>query len=183
MQRILKCVKRIDEIFAGTCLFVTVAITAVNVFTRYILNFSIPWAQEVSLTTFTWSIMIGMSCAYRYNMHYGMDFLLTALPKEKSRILRILVYLVMFVGCSVMTYFSVIITTQGWYKVTNYFHMPYTYKYISAVIGFGLMAVYSIQYLFMALRHPEKFYKAVQQGGSGLATDFEHIDEELTLEV
>ena len=178
MHRLWGYLKKSDEIFAGTCLLVTVLCTSVNVFTRYILNYSIPWSQEISLTAFCWSIMIGMSSAYRHNMHYGIDLFVTMLPHKYSRILRVITYVVMFVGCCALTWFSIIITKEGWFKLTSYFMMPYAYKYMSAVVGFALMAIYSIRYIIFAFKDPEKFFIAVEQGGSGLATDFAALEAE-----
>jgi len=166
----MRLLKELDGIVACIALSVTIIVTIVNIIVRYAFKFSLPWSQEVAVTCFSWMVMLGMSYAYKYNMHYGVDFIIVKTPDKVRRLVYILIYSILMIGSSILTYYSILISIKGWFKVTAYLQMPYTYKYISAAIGFMLMSVYSLTYLYLALFKKETFNDIVTQGGSGLAT-------------
>ena len=176
-MKIKKLLKNLDGIIAGITLSVTAVVTIINVILRYVFSFGIPWAQEVTVTCFSWSVMLGMSYAYKHNMHWGIDFLVTKLPEKARWFVYVTIYTILLIGCSILTYFGIQISINGWFKVTAYFQMPYTYKYLSAAMGFFLMCVYSLQYLYLAFYKKKVFNHIIIQGGEGLAGSIEEMEK------
>ena len=178
---------KFEEVVTESMLFVTIMVTVINVLARYLFKSSIPWAQEVSGIAWTWTVMLGISWCFRRNSHMGVDFLVDKLPPQYRKWTYILHFSILTVAFVFMTYMSVIITKLGGYKLTNYFKIPYAIKYISAVIAFINMTIYSICFLVTAIRKPEEFLKRVSLEGNGL-DDFDEVvdidgipDDELML--
>lgn len=154
-----------------TMITVTLAVTVINVFARYLFKSSIPWAQEVSGIAWTWTCMMGVSWCFRRNMHLGVDFVVEKIKPSVRRFVYIISFLILFVVFVFMTYISVIITINGGYKLTNYFNIPYSVKYVSAVIAFFNMSVYSLRYVYIAAKRPEEFLERIALEGNGLDDD------------
>lgn len=150
---------------------VTLAVTVINVFARYLFKSSIPWAQEVTGIAWTWTCMMGISWCFRRNMHLGVDFVVEKIGPSVRRFVYIVSFLILFVAFVFMTYMSIIITINGGYKLTNYFNIPYSVKYISSVIAFFNMSVYSLRYVYIAARHPDEFLERISLEGNGLDND------------
>ncbi len=75
----------------------------VQVLSRYLLNHSIFWSEEVGRVCLVWITFLGASCAYKRHMHVGMDFIASRLPIAVQRGCEILVVLVS------MAFFSVLV--------------------------------------------------------------------------
>lgn len=165
---VLRGMGLLEESVSISMLSITMIVTILNVFARYLLKNSFPWAQEVTGIAWTWTVMLGISWCYRRNMHMGVDFVVEKLTPVLKRYVHILAYAILLVSFLFMTYMSVIITMNGAYKLTSYFKLPYSYKYVSAVISFLFMSVYSLRYLVMAIKAPQAFVQCVSIEGNGL---------------
>ncbi|WP_330585098.1 TRAP transporter substrate-binding protein DctP [Parablautia muri] len=95
----------------------------------------------------------------------GVDFLTAKLPKKYAIRLKQVVYFFMLLTCFFMLYLSIVISSQGFLKVSAYFRIPYFYKYISVAIGFACMIVHTLRYLALSFRAPEDFFNRIAQGG------------------
>ena len=167
---------KFEETISMTMLTVTISVTVINVFARYLFKSSIPWAQEVSGIAWTWTVMLGIGWCYRRNMHMGVDFIIAKLKPSVRRWVYVFSFTVLLIAMIFMTYMSVVITIKGGYKLTNYFQIPYSVKYISSVIAFFNMTVYSVVFLFIAIKRPDEFLKRVALEGNGL-DDFDEAVE------
>lgn len=159
---------KFEETVTMAMLTVTLAVTVVNVFARYIFTSSIPWAQEVTGIAWTWTCMLGISWCYRRNMHMGVEFFIEKLKPNMHRVVLIFTFSILTIAFAFMVYMSAIIAGNGNYKFTNYFQIPYTVKYISAVIAFFNMTVYSLCFVINAITKPAEFLKRVSLSGNGL---------------
>ena len=164
----LKCMGKFEEYVSMTMMAVTLLVTVMNVFARYVLRNSLPWSQEVSGIAWTWAVMLGISWAYRTNLHMGIDLLVQKVGPRAKRVLFIITYIILTVAFVFMLYMSFEMTLKGGYKLTNYFKLPYWVKYISAIISFFNMMVYSVRFLYYAVREPGRFVASVSINGGGL---------------
>jgi len=73
------------ELYIGAVfLSVTTFIVIMNVITRYFLNFTFTWAEEIAVGCFVWTIFLGLANAYKTRGLIGVE-LLTNLVPEKGR--------------------------------------------------------------------------------------------------
>ncbi|MHC1743487.1 MAG: TRAP transporter small permease [Syntrophobacteraceae bacterium] len=54
----------------------------IQVFSRYILNHSLFWAEEVGRMCLVWITFLGATAAYRRHHHVGIDILVRRLPER-----------------------------------------------------------------------------------------------------
>ena len=59
---------------------VIVAIMAVSIFYRYVLNSSLSWSDEAIRFAFVWFTLLGAAVVFRDNAHIRIDFFLAKMP-------------------------------------------------------------------------------------------------------
>ncbi len=164
-KKFFKGLAKVEDFVAAVLLSAVVLITVINVLARYVLRMSLPWSQDVSGICWTWTIMISMAIGYRRNLHYGVDFMTTKLSRKNAVRLKLVVYVLMLFTAIFLFAMSIVITQNGWVKTTAFLKIPYFYKYISAVIGFGLVIIHTIRYIVLGIRKPDQFFDCIVQGG------------------
>ncbi len=50
-------------------------LTVLQVFTRYVLHYSLPWTEEVARIALVWTVMVGASIAADRREHYAITFI------------------------------------------------------------------------------------------------------------
>jgi len=130
--------------FIAMCL-----ITFVNVFTRYVLNRSIPWGEEVSLVLMVWFCFIGMALGVKHRLHINIEVFASFLPKKLSEIilpkvndLLVLVFgvLMLIFGCRLVGY--------GMRSTLPATKLPTSVYYGAPVVTGLLIAYESLSHLF-----------------------------------
>jgi TRAP-type C4-dicarboxylate transport system permease small subunit len=140
------------ELYIGSIfLFATTVIVIMNVFTRYFLNFTFFWSEEVAVASFVWAIFLGFASAFKSNELIGVEFLMKLLPKKGRTVLEFFTSVVVAVLSGAMFYFS-FKYVSGSTKITAALEMPYTYVYTSIVIAFALITLYSIYFAIQSFR-------------------------------
>lgn len=82
-------------------------VVAAQVFSRYVLNHSIFWSEELARYFLVWLTFLGATVAYHRGVHPGVDVLYRRLPPAFQQACRIAVHLASIGLFGVMTYFGV----------------------------------------------------------------------------
>ncbi len=82
------------------------AIVAAQVFSRYVLNHSIFWSEELARYLLVWLTFLGSSVAYKRKVHPGIDMVYGRLPKEAQRLSALLVHLVSMCLFGIMIHYG-----------------------------------------------------------------------------
>ncbi|WP_317855415.1 TRAP transporter small permease [Chakrabartyella piscis] len=152
---ILFC-KRWEEVFSGVALAIMILTAVFNVFTRYVLQSPMTWAEELECICLVWSTFCGAAAAYKYNLHYGMDFVADRLPKKARVKLRqciTFMCIFLFAYLTVLSFQFVLTTT----KTTTFFRLSYKYINVAALLGFASMTVYSVIYMIESFVKPNQY--------------------------
>ena len=86
---------RANEFVVVAMAAVMVVLVVVNVFCRYVLNFSLVWAEEVSQYLMVWVAFLGAGLALRQGRHVAVEMLQELLPVGTRRSLRWILLLAM----------------------------------------------------------------------------------------
>jgi TRAP-type C4-dicarboxylate transport system permease small subunit len=87
-------------------------IVAVQVFSRYVLNYSLFWSEELARYMLVWLTFLGASVAYRRQAHPGMDVLHARMPPSLRRAGNLFVHAVSLGLFGVMIVFG---TQFAWF--------------------------------------------------------------------
>jgi TRAP-type C4-dicarboxylate transport system permease small subunit len=127
---------------------------ALQVFSRYVLNASLFWSEELVRMLLTWLTFLGAASAYKAKAHVGIDAFVSFLSPHLQRLLRILVlvlsavfFLAMLVYGARYCLFSMSLstTTLGVSKSVPFIMLP---------VGGALMLLHSLVFLLHELRSP-----------------------------
>jgi TRAP-type C4-dicarboxylate transport system permease small subunit len=119
-------------------------------FTRYVLNDSAAWTEEIARYLLIATVFVAISAAVRMNRHIQVDFLYRYLPKPAGRALATLVDLVRiaFFG------YAVVLTWQMMGKMESYkmtiVDLPMNIVYGVCLVGFAFATFRSVQ---VAIEH------------------------------
>lgn len=132
-------------------------IVGINVFSRYVLNSSLGWADELARFVFIWISFLGAVFAYYEREHVGLDLLITRVPSQK---IQALLRLIGEVGVSLVL---LCLLYYGWVvamSATNvspalYIPMKVVYMIVPVCAAFMLIInALHIKHLFTQFRHP-----------------------------
>ena len=106
MKKLSAVVNKILYAFSLTLFITMIAITTINVFTRYVFNAPIPWSVELGRYSFVGVIFFGAILVMRENNHVRLDLFINLLPEKPLK-------LVIFIGRIISIIFLVVFTVQA----------------------------------------------------------------------
>jgi TRAP-type C4-dicarboxylate transport system permease small subunit len=113
-------------------------------FTRYVLNNSASWTEEIARYLLVATVFVGAAIGVVKNNHIQVDFLYRYLPKPVGRAMALLVDVlrIAFVGT------MVVLTAQMMQKMENYkmtiIDLPMNLLYGVCLFGFAMMTLRSL---------------------------------------
>ncbi len=141
-----------DLFLSGFFLCITVLVVIVNVALRYLFHGGIFWAEEVATTSFIWSVFVGSAAAYRYKMHIGIDLVSNFGPARWRSFIAVLIDTMMLVINAYIVYLSIFFINANKLKRTPVLDIPALYVNLALTVGFSLMVLYAMSFLYRDIR-------------------------------
>lgn len=135
---------------AVAALGIALGVVWLQVFSRYVLNDSLVWAEELTRFALAWSTMVGAAAAYRLGEHIGVTMLLERL-RGRWRLL-----VIRAVHLAVLA-FALIVTWEGWLftlrnfargQLTAAMQVPIAWAHLAIPVGAALIAVAAAEALW-----------------------------------
>ncbi|MBP3654840.1 MAG: TRAP transporter small permease [Oscillospiraceae bacterium] len=145
-------VLNLDAIITCVTLSLCTILVNANIFSRYLFNSPILWAEEVATSLFIWTVFVGSAYAYRTHAHLGVDILVKALPEKAKKGVNIVIDIIEIAVLLMLTYVSAQYVANSWTRVTDVLMMPRWYFSIAVPIGFGWSLLYAIYFFVQDLR-------------------------------
>lgn len=125
-----------------------------QVVSRYIFRYSLPWSEELALICFILSIYFGASQAVKRKQHLKIEILTNFLPPKIKKVFEILSNAVFFAFCVYITKGLLAITSMLYrsHNKTAVTGIPKAYIYIFLPITMILMAFRLIQETVRTIR-------------------------------
>lgn len=132
-------------------------------FTRYVLNDSYAWTEEIATYCLIGVVFIGASMCVRLSRHIQVDLIYRYLPHAVARALSTVIDLIRiaFFGYAVKLVW-VYIQIIGDESMTT-INFPKNYVYYAVLLGFVLMFARSLQ---VALQHLRQGYSILERPGA-----------------
>jgi TRAP-type C4-dicarboxylate transport system permease small subunit len=132
-------------------------------FTRYVLNDSYAWTEEIATYCLIGVVFIGASMCVRLSRHIQVDLAYRYLPRPVARALSTIIDLIriVFFGYAVKLVFTYI-QIIGDEQMTT-INFPKNYVYYAVLAGFVLMFARSVQ---VAVQHLRQGYSILERPGA-----------------
>lgn len=138
-------------------------------FTRYVLNDSVAWTEEIARYGLIWITFIGAIMVTRRNNHIAVVLAPNLLPAPAARFLMGLVDVLTFGFLALLSYFSVLIFNRMQFQRMTVIDLPMSYVYGAVVVGCFLMCFRQGQKVW---RHSRDGWRsALEAYTSGIVTD------------
>jgi len=129
-------------------------------FTRYALNDSAAWTEEIARYLLICVVFIGVAASVRTNRHIHVDFFYRLLPPPVCRVMSTFV-----AGVRIVFFvYAVVLTWQMMQKMGNYkmtiVDLPMNIVYGVCGIGFAFAAIRSVQ---VAVEHWRRGYSVLER--------------------
>ena len=141
----------LDAIITCVTLSLCTILVNANIFSRYLFNTPIYWAEEVATSLFIWTVFVGSAYAYRNHSHLGVDILVKMLPGKAKKVTQFIVSIIEIAVLAMLTYVSAQYVQNSWNRVTDVLMMPRWYFSIAVPIGFGWAPLYAIIFFIQRL--------------------------------
>ncbi|WP_395338088.1 TRAP transporter small permease [Ningiella sp. W23] len=137
-----------EEILCSALLVIMITLVIINVFLRYLFDYSIFWAEEVATICFVWCVFVGASATYKHKMDIGVDIIVASAPPALEKCLRILVNIVLLAINAYIFYMSIVFTHIAWGKPTAVLGVSSAALNSALIVAFGLITVYTLKFLY-----------------------------------
>ena len=141
MKKILGYLNKAIEWIMFITLFALVAVCFAQVFTRFVLNGSIKWSDEVCRFMFVIFIFLGGIINARENRHTAIDLLVDMIPERYRNTYKAFLKLVSIGFCLVFSWAGVMWIQKARTQLAPILRFPMYYLYAFTVISGVLMAV------------------------------------------
>lgn len=108
-------------------------------FTRYVLNDSLAWTEEIARYGLIWVTFIGAAIVARKNMHIAVDAVLLFLSPVPARILLAVVDIIKLLFIGLLAYFSLTIVERMQWQRMVIIDLPMSIVYGGVALGCFLM--------------------------------------------
>ena len=146
-KRVRYYLSNLEEILCGIFLVSMVSLVIVNVLLRFLFNYSITWAEEVSTICFVWSVFVGASAVYKHKMDIGIDVLILTLPLTAQRYIRLLVSILLLSINGYIFYMSIVFTSISWAKPTAVLGISSAIFNSALIVGFGMITFHTLGFI------------------------------------
>ena len=162
-MKFLKILDKYYEWFFIVVFFLTMlAAVSIQVFTRYCLNFTFSWSEELARICFVWITLFGISLGAKNRQHLRVVAFITFMPKNVRRVVEFIsVFLTLMVLIVVVYKLTVIMSIQIERKqITAAMRLPAGVMYIAGPLGLSGMIIRVIQHQLIPLIKGTDIYVA-----------------------
>lgn len=142
-SKIADRINRVMECLGMVVLVVLVIATSLQVFTRYVLNSSLSWTDELSRYCFIWASMIGAAVAAYKGTHAAVDVLVQNFTGKVKTVHKTIVYLIVIYVCIVLTIEGFQAVKMVGMQRSTAMHIPMSYVYASLPVNCIIIVVQS----------------------------------------
>ena len=147
-------VERYPEDWLAMLVFWSLAfIVFLQFFTRYVLNDSLAWTEEIARYGLMWVTFIGGAMVTRRKTHIAVELLSNLMPAGPIRQALLAFVDILTLGfLALLAYFSVTITERMAFQRMTVFELPMSYVYAGVALGCWLMFARQAQNVWRNMR-------------------------------
>jgi TRAP-type transport system small permease protein len=147
LQTINRGIDRAAE-WTVSILFIGLVLTGgAQVFCRFVLNYPLPWSEEVQIFGHIWIVFLTIPIAYNRGSHIMMNILFERMPAPMQRAIAIAVDIMwLWIGVSI-AFFSTRLVRVAVFQLSPALEIPMSYIYMGLVIGGAYLTLVALRKL------------------------------------
>jgi TRAP-type C4-dicarboxylate transport system permease small subunit len=141
MRSLLRGLDRILDGLTISLLLVLLLVVGLQIFSRYVLNHSLFWSEELARYLFIYLVFLGSAIVLRQRRHIQVSFFMERLPPPLRRFVSILVDLLLLAFAGTVCWQSIKLAMLVWTVPTAAMLVPWTFVYLGILLGMAAMVV------------------------------------------
>jgi len=139
---------RVTEIVMVILTVAMVSLVSYQVFERYVLHYTPPWSEELSVYLMIWFGMLGIAAGVRRGTHMSLHYFADKLPKSVQSVLEILKYAMVLVYVSVLLWQGIVLVRLTMSQTSAAMDLRIGYVYLSLPVSATLIIIYVLEKLY-----------------------------------
>ena len=128
----------------GIAFFFVIAITGIQVFSRYVLNRSLVWSEETVRFLVVWMCMVGVGVSNYDDDHMMLNIVVEKLPIPVQFLVYTIRQALIIVFCVVCSYASIPLLKAAGKDILGAIPVPaYTWR-LAGTVGLAVQALYTL---------------------------------------
>jgi len=138
----------VEDVIGFVIFWVLASVVFLQFFSRYVLNDSYAWTEEISRYLLMWLTFIGAATAMRRGTHIGVEAIQHYLPEKLARASRLVVDVITlgFVAC--LCWFGITVTERMQIQSMTVIEWPMSIVYGGVAFGCFLMLYRCVRMVF-----------------------------------
>ncbi len=142
--------------FSGVLLISMSVIIIYQVFSRFVLEASLPWSEELTRYLMIWAVFIGASLALRNGALIGVEAIAEAMPNSIKKAMKISVSLFSMIFFGFLIFIGLDIVEGVSVQTSPAMHIPMSWAYAAIPVGSLFMLLNSITVIFELIMNKER---------------------------
>lgn len=148
-------IAKISLQIASFGLVVIILCVLYQVFGRYVMNDTPPWAEQLALLLVAYVTMLGTAVGVRDAGHIGLESFLVLAPDWLRKKMEILIHLFMIIFGISMAYYGITLGIGQWGETLPTLGIPDGFRYFPIFLCGGLMTLFSIEHIMAQIKGTE----------------------------
>jgi TRAP-type C4-dicarboxylate transport system permease small subunit len=141
MERLLAGIDWITDKVTLLILILLNLIVGLQVFSRYVLNHSLFWSEELARYLFIYLVFLSGALALRQDRHIQVTAFVDILPVSLKRAIVVLGELLMLSFAGIVLVESIRLAAMVWTVLTAAMEIPWTFVYLGIILGMAIMVL------------------------------------------
>lgn len=130
---------------SGASLVLMTVIVGAQVFSRYVLNFSLTWVEPMAIQLMGWFIFLGAAVGVRENFHLSLDLLRYVLPVRVNNMMDAVSMLVIAIFGLFVSWYGLALAIRTWDTTISGIGISGAWDFAPLVFSGVLMSIFAIE--------------------------------------
>lgn len=149
-------INKVVEVAGVAVLILMIIATSLQVITRYVLNASLTWSDELARYCFIWCSMLGATVACKRGSHATIDVFVSKFKGKAKKIHKVIVYLILIYIAAILSVKGIQVVMLVQLQRSTAMHIPMSIVYAALPVNTIIIAIQFLLNLIVILRYPEK---------------------------
>lgn len=144
IDAIFAWILKVTRVLVGILFAAMVLVVFFNVVSRYYLDASLAWSEEVARFMLVWLVFLGAVLAYQKDEHLGLDILVKQLPRRVGAAVGVATDLLVIFAIGLLIYGGYSMAVDSWEWEAATVPIPLGYIYVIIPVCCGLMVLQTL---------------------------------------
>jgi TRAP-type transport system small permease protein len=144
-RTLLDYLARLAELVMVSLATLMVILVSYQVFQRYVLHYTPPWSEELSVYLMIWFGIIGIAVGVRRNAHMALHFFADLMPSGVQNVLKYVRYLLILIYAGFLTAEGIKMVDLTMSQRSPAMGLPVGFVYLALPVSMVLIIIFTLE--------------------------------------